>query len=321
MTNDSGFLTGTELMQKTFTPVTMLTPFFPSRSFVLISGTPGSGKTEFFIQQAIEIASKGKVIFFCNEGGLDDLQQRQNAYCKNSMTLDNLIWPQRGFPNFKDTSGATQLEFIVKKFLPIAIFVDPGPDAFGEENDAAILKEPLQSIYKLVEKYQFCLVLSWHTPKETPSAGVYTFRGSTAIAAKVDAMYELRGYARTRRLQLHKLRTSFPNLRQGQRWNIESLEHEAGKLLKITDAKEASEMELEIKQKQELEALNEFTIGKPYTRAEFKATFSKYIKEQLSESGSKRLLDKYIAEEIFTLIEEGSGPKPSRFRFNGVDTS
>lgn len=321
MSNDNGFLTGTQLMQKIFPPVTMLTLFLPSRSFVLISGTPGAGKTEFFIQQAIEIASRGKVIFFCNEGGLNDLQQRQNAYCKNQATLDNLIWPQRGFPNFKDTNGVTQLEFIINKFLPIAIFIDPGPDAFGEENDAAVLKEPLQRIGDLVEKYQLCLVLSWHTPKITPSAGVYTFRGSSAIAAKTDAMYELRGYAKKRRLQLHKLRPTCQNLYQGKRWNVERSEHETGKLLKITDVKEALDMELKTKHKQELEMLNEFTPGELYTKAEFKEIFSKHTKEQLSESGVKRVLDKFIANEIFTLIEKGKGTKPARYRFNGVDTS
>jgi len=321
MSNDSRFLTGTQLMQKKFSPVTMLTPFLPSRSFVLISGTPGAGKTEFLIQQAIEIASKDKVIFFCNEGGLNDLQQRQNAYCKNPTTLDNLIWPQSIFPNFKDTDGVAQLEFIIKKFGSKAVFIDPGPDAFGEENDAAILKEPLQKIYDLVVKHQLCLVISMHTPKATPSQGVYTFRGSTAFAAKIDAMYELRGYAQKRRLQLHKLRLTCPNLYQGQKWNVERLEHETGKLLKFTDVKEAFEMELETKQKQELEALNEFTQGEFYTKAEFRGILSKYNKKLLSVSGSTRLLDELIVREIFTLIKEGRGPIPGRYRFNGVDMS
>ncbi len=322
MSNEKDFLTGTELMQIKFPPVTMLTSLLPSRSFVLISGTPGAGKTELLIQQAIEIASKGKVLFFCNEGGLTDLQQRQDSYCQNRKVTDNLIWPrQRFFPNFKDTDGLTQLEIIMNKKGPIiAIFVDPGPDAFGEENDVSILKEPLQKVYALVEKHKICLVLSWHTAKVTPNAGVYTFRGSSAIAAKTDAMYELSGYAKKRFLKLHKLRISCPNLFQGQRWNIERLEYETGKSLKITDAKEALEMKLETKQRQELETLNEFTPGELYTKAEFKKIFSKHTGEQLSESGCTRLLGKFIASDIFTLIEKRKGSIPASYRFNGIDT-
>ncbi len=320
MTADSGFISGVDLMDITCPSIYMLTDFFPSRAFIVVAGLPGAGKTEFLIHQAIKAASKGVVIFFWHEGGVGDIQQRQNAYCKDKDVLKNLLWVQRRWPNFKDSDGVVHLETVIKRFKPIAIFFDPGPDAFGNENDAELLKEPLQQIYDLVEVYQFCLVFSWHPPKNQLTPGVYGIRGSTTIPGKSDLMYDLTLEKKKPTLILHKLRLTRPELNQGQKWNIERTENEKGRLLKFTDTQELSKTLFEEKQRKEIDALSEFMPGTTYTKADFVKIFEKHLKHKVSESTSKRLLARFQESGFFSVKEKHKGTRPSLYLFNGIDT-
>ncbi len=321
MPNDKEFITGTELMQMTFPPLTMLTDFLPDCALVLVSGLPGSGKTEFLINQAAKASSKVKVLFFCNEGGRRNFQFRLKNYCKNECSFANLIYERVRWPNFADPGGITFFENIINKYKPKAVFLDPGPDAFVGENGADELKEPLRNIYDLVYKYEICLVFSWHPSKDQVYSSVYSARGSTAIPAKSDLVYDLTLQKMKRILILHKMRDEYPGLYQGKRWKIERTENETGRTLNYIDLKEESDVLVQKRKQQELEVLSSFEPGEIYTREEFMKIFEKNSKEPLPESSSKRLLDKYQKSRLFSVVEKGRGPKPTLYRFNGVSKS
>lgn len=311
---DEGFLDGAEVRKASYQPTSMLTGFFPSRGLVLVAGVPGCGKTEFLIHQAIQAAASGEVLYFLNEGGPHNLQQRQNAYCQDDQTLKRLRWcPWRGLI-LSDPDGLIRFERILKTFRPKAVFVDPGPDAFGEENDAAALKEPLRRIYQLAEKYDACIVLSWHFSKMPSFSGVYSFRGSSAIAGKVDLVYDITLSEKRRILKLDKLRLDCEGLRQGQRWIIQMEKGESGRELKFLDMDTLAAEQNERKQAALDQALAQFTPGETYPAPTIIEAIVTASEGGVSEDTARRYLRELVKKGYFVLEKKGRGTTPAQYR-------
>lgn len=306
---EQGFISGSELIQTPLEPSSMLTRFLPERSFVLIAGVPGAGKTEFLIQQATEAAKQGLVLYYLNEGGKLDLQARLKAYCRDHSTLDNLKWELRRFPAFSEPNGIMQFEMILKTYNPKVVFIDPGPDAFREENEASELKELLAKLYRLKENYNVCLILSWHFSK-APSfvGGVYSFRGSSAIAGKMDAMYSIMlGDGNKRYLKLDKLRLDCPELHQGQKWIIDIAQTDTGKELRFIGAQEALEARYERKQELLSEALSKFEPDQEYSSTKIIETLIKHSQGSFKKGTAKEYLRDFEKNGFFTLRKESRG--------------
>ncbi len=312
--SDKGFISGEELMNKVLTPSTMLTSFLPARAFVLVAGVPGAGKTEFLINQTVQAAEKGKVLYYINEGGLLDLQKRQRAYCRDEEVLKNIFWEQRRLPDFSKPYGITHFERVLKTYKPKAVFIDPGPDAFGEENDAAILKEPLSQLYQLSIKYDLCILLSWHFSKVPSYTGVYSFRGSSAIAGKMDLMYDITASEDKRYLKLDKLRIDCSGLRQGQKWIIDIESAEDGKEMKFIDVQEVIEARNERKKELLSTALFQFEPGNEYTSTEILKAIIGASEGSIKEGTAKKYLKEWVSKGALELILESRGKRPAIYK-------
>ncbi len=310
---ERGFVTGAELMKKKLDPSPMLTDFFPSRALILAVGVPGAGKTEFLINQAIEAAGKGKVLYYLNEGGQLDLQARQNAYCKDTEVLNNILWEQKRWLNLSHTKGIDKLERIVQTFKPKIVFIDPGPDAFGEENDASALKEPLGRLYQLTNKYNFCILLSWHSAKAMAFSGVYAFRGSSAIAGKMDLMYVVDNARNKRVLSLEKLRLDCPGLTQGQKWIIDVTNTDDGKEMTFIDKQDAADERYERKKTLLSNALSRFEPEAEYTVREIVATTLEACEYEFKEGTAKNHLTSWTERGYFKQIEAGRGTRAATY--------
>ncbi len=311
---EQGFLTGAEVMDGSYPPTRMLTPFLPERGLIMVAGVPGSGKTEFLIHQALEICRQGLVLYFLNEGGLNNLQQRQNAYCRDAEVLQRIRWGRWRDLNFSRPEGLLRFERIIQTFQPIAVFLDPGPDAFDEENDAAVLKEPLRRIYHLKEKYKFCLILSWHFSKVPSFSGVYAFRGSSAIAGKVDLVYDITLTGRQRTLKLDKLRLDCEGLKQGQRWIMEMLTTETGKALKFVDIEAQVAANAAKKQALLAEFLNQLQPEQVYASSWLLQAIVKAFEGAISDDTARRYLKELVKDEYFELVKKGRGTTPASYR-------
>jgi hypothetical protein len=314
MTNPKEFITGADLMKMSFPSLTMLTKFLPSSAFVLVSGMPGAGKTEFLMHQAKEVASKEKILFFCNEGGERNFQLRLKAYCRDAHMLNNLIYERNRWPNFAEVDGIKFLENAIIKFKPKAIFFDPGPDAFGEENDAALLKEPLRNLYDLIHKHQVCAVFSWHPAKNSFVSNVYNFRGSSAIAGKIDMMYDLALQGTKRRLYLHKNRLECPGLIQGQKWSIDMVSNETGRDLTFNDVQEARAAQEEEKRDRLQYVLSQFISDKEYSSTEIVNSLIQTFEGDIKESTAKKYFKEWLKDEQFIQLHPSEGRKPAIYK-------
>jgi hypothetical protein len=318
MALDKGFITGTELINMKLDPLCMLTKFLPSRAFILLTGLPHAGKTEFFMHQACEIALKGKVLFFCSEGGELNFQSRLKAYCKSADSLNNLIYIPRRWPNLTEHDGLIFLDTVVKQFNPITIIFDPGPEAFGEENDAAFLKAPLQKLYERIhDHYKLCLILSWHPAKNQIYPNVNMSRGSTAIPAKADMVFGLILQNKIKRiLQLHKSRFELPDISYSQEWIIERIINDSGMDLVFSDKQKKFELDKEKRSLQLCEALSAFALEDEYTSTEIKNVLMKALK--FSKSSSANYLNDLVKREVFMLIQPKIGNQPARYQYLGI---
>jgi len=312
--SEKGFISGLELKRLSLEPSSMLTPFLPERSLVLVAGVPGAGKTEFLIQQAVEAAGYGRVLYYLNEGGKYNLQQRQNAYCQDDDVLKNIYWECRRGLFFADPNGIIRFERVLKTHKPAVVIIDPGPDAFGEENDAAALKEPLNQLYQLTEKYECCIVLSWHFSKMPSFTGVYSFRGSSAIAGKMDIIYDITASENKRYLKLDKLRLDCEGLHQGQKWMMEIESNGTEKEMKFIDIQEAVEARNEKKQKCLSEALSRFVPGTEYAAPEIMKTILESFNGEIKETTAKNYLKTMQKAQEFILVKKHRGSSPAIYR-------
>ncbi len=311
---ENGFITGLELLHAQLEQERMLTNFLPEGSFVLVAGVPGAGKTEFLIKQAADAATYGKVLYYLNEGGMLNLQTRLKAYCLDDSKLKDIHWEIKRFPDFRDSDGIAQFKLTLKTFSPKVIFIDPGPDAFGEENDAAQLKESLTELYQLTQKHNVCIVLSWHFSKITSFANVYSLRGSSAIPGKMDLVYNMDASKNNRYLKLDKLRLDCKGLRQGMKWIIDITETDTGKEMRFIDVQEATAARNERKQEKMTEALSKFTPGGEYTTTEIVQTLRSSFEGEVQESTASRYLKNWINEGVFEVLRKGIGKKPTVYK-------
>ncbi len=313
-TVETGFVTGVELMAKKLAPSTMLTDFLPSRSLVLVAGVPGAGKTEFLINQAICAAKKGSVIYYLNEGGQLDLQTRQNAYCTDRDILKNLLWEQKRWLCLSNNEGIEKFERIIRTHKPKLVIIDPGPDAFGEENEAKELKEPLGRLYQLTEKYNMCIVLSWHYSKGLQNHGVYSFRGSSAIAGKMDLIYLVNSSGKKRLLKLAKLRLDCGELAQDQQWAINVTKTDAGKEMSFSEYQDTYESRNEQKAVLLQESLGNFEAGREYTATQITETLLDVCNSEFKKSTAQNYLRQWVKDGYFELIKNKSGPHPAIYK-------
>lgn len=311
---ENGFINGAELIENHYEPNLMLTSFLPERSLVLIAGLPGAGKTEFFINQAIEAAQKGPILCYLSEGGPLDIQNRLQAHCQDKDILKNILCELNRLPNFSDPKKIEEFARTLETYKPKAIFIDPGPDAFEEENDASVLKEPLAQLYHLTEKYTLSIVLSWHISKTAFVTGVYAFRGSSAIAGKMDLVYHLKTQNNKRTLSLDKLRLTCPGLSQYQKWYVDMIETGTGKNLRFTDHQVASEIRINTKNLRLSEALSRFTAENEYTSTEIVDTIMDTFDDDLGETTAKKQLKKWVKDGYFRMSQRNRGSQPARYQ-------
>ena len=312
--SEKGFISGLDLRGLELEPSSLLTTFLPESSLVLVAGVPGAGKTEFLIQQAIEAASYGRVLYYLSEGGEYNLQQRQNAYCQDEDVLKNIFWECRRTLFFGDPDGIIKFERILNTYKPGVVFIDPGPDAFGEENDAAALKEPLQQLYLLTKKHHCCIVLSWHFSKVLSYAGVYSFRGSSAIAGKMDIVYSLTVSDNKRYIKLDKTRLTCDGLHHGQKWMIVVESDELTKQMQFINILEAIEAKQEKRQKNLSDALAKFDNDKEYTSPEIIKVIIEAFNNEIKESTAKNHLKAMQRNGELILIKKHSGSNPAMYR-------
>jgi hypothetical protein len=191
---------------------------------------------------------------------------------------------------------------------------DPGPDAFEEENDAAALKEPLRRLYQLAEQHEVCIVLSWHFAKLPPVSGVYSYRGSSAIAGKVDLVYDIILTVDRRMLKLDKMRLDCEGLRQSQRWFIKLEANEAGKELKFLDVEALAAEQSERKRASLDQALAQFAPGEIYSGPAIAEALVKAFDGGISADTARRYLNQWVKQGVFELMNKGKGKSPSRYR-------
>ncbi len=319
MTQVKEFISGAELMKMDFPPLTMLTRFLPSSGLVLLSGLPGAGKTEFLMHQAVQIIPREKVLFYCNEGGPRNFQLRLKSYCRDNKSLSNLIYERLRWPNLSEDDGISMLANTIIKFQPKVIFFDPGPDVFNEENDAAKLKEPLRKIYDLINTLDVCIVFSWHPAKDQFVSSVYGFRGSTAIAGKLDLMYDLTFQRGKRSLILHKLRLECPALFQGQKWAVDLIPNGEERDLRFSDIQTLKDEQEEEKKERLLNVLSQFETGKEYSSTQIVETILKSFKGKMGETTARKCLDRLVEESQFLLVSRNSGKKAAIYKRLDID--
>ncbi len=311
---ERGFLSGADIMAGSYAPTKMLTQFLPDRGLILIAGVPGAGKTEFLISQALQIGAQGDVLYFLNEGGRFNLQVRQNAYCRDREIVQRIKWgPWRNL-NFSRPEGLIRLERMLQTFRPLAVILDPGPDAFEEENDAATLKEPLRRLYHLTELYQVCLVLSWHFSKMPSFSGVYSFRGSSAIAGKVDLVYDLTLTGGQRILKLDKMRLDCEGLKQGQRWIIAMETTETGRVLQFIDVAAQAAAKEEKKQAMLTHVLDQLQPDEVYVAPWLIEAIMKGSEAPISADTARRYLKEWVKQGFLEVAEPARGKKPAKYQ-------
>lgn len=313
---EQSVFSGEELECSILEPTKMLTSLLPVRGLVLLAGVPGAGKTELFLDQTLQAARQGPVVFFISEGGRGNLQTRQRSFRPDAIQLKNIFYYWHRPPALGEPNGLYSLERILSTRKPVLVVIDPGPDCFGEENDASILKEPLRGLYRLAERYNCCILLSWHYSKSLTPHGVYAFRGSTAIAAKVDLLYNLDLSGDQRSLRLEKLRLDCPGLYQGQRWAVQ-LNQDAGiKQIILIDLQEATAKAKEEKAAKEQLLWARLTSGQTYSTPKLIDLIQEIL--EIKESTAKRRLKEFTKQGLFRIVQGAKGQKPALYEFVGL---
>lgn len=218
-------------------------PMLPNGMFVrgdtvAVTSESGAGKSLLVKHWLLSAANIGFNAFYLNEEMKRKTMQKRIKALVNGMGIEmpaNFYWTSNAGIDLREPAHIAQIrEWIIKYEISIfaidsLVSVLPGAD----ENSTKDMKPPLQTIRRLADELNVCIVIIHHTNK------MGGYRGSSAIKGEMDAMYMLSSQNNGSELAIktEKMRDGAPF---SLNYAVQFTNDDEGKLYSVTYAENAT---------------------------------------------------------------------------------